>query len=106
MFDRIDVEFRRIGEEGLSFIYPFIEQWKCTTFENENTLFRTGEKCPRILKDITNIHFPFLTYLRFDFNNIESVEMLPRIWMPNIAEMNINSSIFIKAAIKSAEPGA
>jgi hypothetical protein len=37
-----------------------------------------------VLKDISDINFTALTYLRLDDNQIESIEGLPRVQIPHI----------------------
>ena len=62
-FNRRYVYFRRINREGLSFVYPLIEEWKCKTLKNDGNRFPTGGRFPDILKEIANINFPSLTHL-------------------------------------------
>ena len=63
LFNTRDVNFRKINKEGLSFVYPLIEEWKCHTFKKDDYLFPCGDPYPSILKDIASINFPSLTCL-------------------------------------------
>ena len=44
-----------------------------------------------IVKEIDHIHFTSLTYLQLSTNNIESIEGLPSVRMPQIKALNLST---------------
>ena len=73
------------------------------SFRNTKTILGEVSLRPKLSKRSPTSISLLLTDLKLHFSSIESVEMLSRIRMPNLAKMDISSCNLIKVATASTE---
>ena len=95
----------KLEEQGLDAIFPDIREWKCDVIYGY--LHQLGGRPhSHLLKQIANIRFPCLAELNLSGNGIGSVEVLPRVFMPELAKIDLRTHHLTKATTASAGRGA
>ena len=85
------------AERGMPAKCINIQQWEVEQLRLCNQNLNEGEnQHPSIIKDIRLISFPQLRILNLSQNKIESVEGVPRMWMPRLQELYI-CTFFVNA---------
>ena len=69
---------------------PLIKEWKVSD------LWLGWNHHPQIIKDVQEMNFPRLTSLYIYDNDIETVEELNRIWIPQLETLHLSMMSSIK----------
>ena len=87
--DRIFLANKKWTQLNMPEVCPFIIEWKAVRLIIYCNLHKS------ILKEIAEIHFSKLTFLNGSDNNIESVEAINRIYMPQFLSLTIDNNKII-----------
>ena len=94
-----DVDCGYLKEQELKSFLLIIEEWRSSSIRACNL----GTHVFKITKYIAHINFEFLSSLSLNENEIESVEGVERMIMPNIVRLSLGNFKFMKDKIKSTE---
>ena len=84
----------RLGDIGFADICPSIWKWRVIKINGYN--YRKGKSCGIGIQQLAHIWFPGLLELELFCNDLESIEMLSRMWMPVLAKANLCTCRMIK----------
>ena len=100
------MDFHIEGEETLRPILLLIKEWKSEIINLSDKNPNLENTFPGIAKSISDTKFLFLSELYLISNRIDSVEVMPRMSMPNLRTMNLGNSYLTEAATTSTESEA
>ncbi len=80
----------------------YVQEWRLPSslFLGFYLFHQEYNKCPTILKEISNIYFPFLQKLFLRSNSIQSIEVVSQLNMPSLQKIWFGPYFIIQVVIK------